>query len=45
MSPGAQEEVAPAPTKPAPYTGVRKRITVAKFDAGGAGAATHFQRR
>lgn len=40
---GAQEEVAPAPAKPppAPYTGVKKRIAVAKFDAGGTGAI-HF---
>jgi hypothetical protein len=40
---GAQEEVAPAPAKPAPapYTGVKKRIAVAKFDAGGTYAA-HF---
>lgn len=29
---GAQEEVVPVPTKPAPYTGVKKRIAVAKFD-------------
>ena len=40
---GAQEEVAPAPAKraPAPYTGVKKRNAVAKFDAGGTYAA-HF---
>jgi len=40
---GAQEKVAPAPAKPAPapYTGVKKRIAVAKFDAVGAYAA-HF---
>ena len=39
----AQEEVTPAPAKPAPapYTGVKKRIAVAKFDAGGTYAA-HF---
>jgi curli biogenesis system outer membrane secretion channel CsgG len=38
---GAQEEVAQAPAKPAPapYTGMKKRIAVAKFDAGGTYAA------
>lgn len=35
---GAEEEAAPAKPAPAPYTGVKKRISVAKFDAGGAGA-------
>lgn len=37
------EELAQAPAKlaPAPYTGVKKRIAVAKFDAGGT-YATHF---
>jgi curli biogenesis system outer membrane secretion channel CsgG len=34
-STGTQKEVAPAPAKPAPYTGVKKRIAVAKFDAVG----------
>ena len=40
-SSGAQEEVTPTPAKPtpAPYTGVKKRIAVAKFDAVGAYAA------
>jgi hypothetical protein len=40
---GAKEEVARPPAKPAPgpYTGVKKRIAVVKFDAGGTYAA-HF---
>ena len=35
----AQEEVASAPAKLTPYTGVKKRIAVAKFDAVGAYAS------
>jgi curli biogenesis system outer membrane secretion channel CsgG len=40
---GAQEEVAPAPAKPAPapYTGVKKRIAVAQFDAIGSFVAQY----